>query len=76
MPFKLQPLLLLFLAQGCVGVNIVLSKGLVDHINPFVIMNIRFTLAGVFMLPFLLRSNEIQKWNFHLSSMDWRWTFI
>lgn len=71
MSFKVKPLLLLFLAQGCVGINIVLSKGLVDHINPLIIMTIRFSLASLFMSLLLLRSDEIQKLNFRLSLMDW-----
>lgn len=40
---------ILFLAQLCVGANFVLSKGLISHINPLVILLVRFSVASVFM---------------------------
>ena len=67
---RFKPLLLLFLAQVCVGVNIVFSKGLASHINPFVIMTIRFTVASLFMSLFLIKSGEKRRWNFRLTWMD------
>ncbi|MCX6958168.1 MAG: DMT family transporter [Verrucomicrobiae bacterium] len=67
---RFKPLLLLFLAQVCVGVNIVFSKGLASHINPFIIMTIRFTVASLFMSLFLIKSGEARRWNFRLTWMD------
>ncbi len=68
---RFKPLLFLFLAQLCVGVNIVFSKGLTSHINPFIIMTIRFTVASLFMSLLLIRSGERKRWDFHLSLLDW-----
>ena len=67
---RFKPLLLLFLAQVCVGVNIVFSKGLAGHIDPFIIMSIRFTVATLFMSLFLIKSGERRRWNFRLTWMD------
>ncbi len=68
---RFKPLLFLFLAQVCVGINIVFSKGLTSHINPFIIMTIRFTVASLFMSLLLIKADERKRWNFHLSSLDW-----
>ncbi|MBX9578001.1 MAG: DMT family transporter [Chthoniobacterales bacterium] len=68
---RAKPLLLLLLAQACVGINIVLSKGLVDHINPLIMMTTRFTFAALFMLPLCLQSGETKDWKFHLTKKDW-----
>lgn len=68
---RAKPLLLLLLAQACVGVNIVLSKGLVDHINPLIMMTTRFTFAALFLLPLCLQSGETKHWKFHLTKKDW-----
>lgn len=68
---RFKPLLFLFLAQVCVGTNIVFSKGLTSHINPFIIMAIRFTVASLFMSLLLLKSDERKRWDFHLSWLDW-----
>lgn len=56
----LASLSLLFIAQLCVGINIVLSKGLVEHINPLLLLTVRFTVASVFMAGLVLarRSGE------------------
>ncbi|MBM3857710.1 MAG: DMT family transporter [Verrucomicrobia bacterium] len=70
MPTRFKPLFLLFLAQLCVGVNIV-SKGLTSHIHPFIIMAIRFTVASLFMSLFLIKSGERRRWDFHLTWLDW-----
>ena len=67
---RFKPLLLLFLAQVCVGVNIVFSKGLASHINPFIIMTIRFTVATLFMSLFLIKSGEARRWNFRLTWVE------
>lgn len=45
---------LLFLAQVCVGINIVLSKGLIEHINPLVLLAVRFSIASIFMLGLVI----------------------
>lgn len=66
---RFKPLLFLFLAQFCVGVNIVFSKGLANHINPFIIMTIRFTVASLFMSLLLIKSHEKKRWNFYLTRM-------
>lgn len=49
-----RSLSLLFLAQVCVGINIVLSKGLIEHINPLVLLAVRFSIASVFMFALVL----------------------
>jgi len=69
--YRFKPLFFLFLAQLCVGVNIVFSKGLASHISPLIIMTIRFTVASLFMSLFLIKSNEWKRWNFQLSWLDW-----
>ena len=66
-----KSLLILFLAQTCVGINIVISKGLIDHINPFIILTIRFSLASIFMLLLLIRSKENNKFKLTLTTMEW-----
>lgn len=64
MPKLVRSMLFLFLAQVCVGVNIVLYKGLVSHINPVLIMTIRFSFASIFM--FMLLLFDIDKHHFQL----------
>ena len=68
---RFKPLFFLFLAQVCVGINIVFSKGLTNHINPFIIMTVRFTVASLFMSFLLIKSDERKRWDFHLSWLDW-----
>lgn len=67
----LKSMVWLFLAQACVGVNIVLSKGLVNHINPIVIMTIRFTFASIFMLLLLMKNNDAERFKLGLQRNDW-----
>ena len=64
-------MLLLFLAQVCVGTNIVLSKGLLNHIHPIIILTLRFSLAGIFILLLLIRSKEKDKFKLTLTGTEW-----
>gem|GEM_PF-4708071 len=66
-----KPLIILFLAQACVSINIVLSKNLIGHIDPLIILTIRFTLASIFILFLLLNSKSPNKFNLNLSAFDW-----
>lgn len=65
-----KSLLILFLAQACVGISIVLSKGLIDHINPIIILTIRFSLASIFILLLLIRSKEKNKFKLTLTTKE------
>ena len=66
-----KSMLMLFLAQTCVGLNIVLSKGLIDHINPIIILAIRFSFASIFMFVLLLSSKEDHIFKLTLTRTDW-----
>ena len=62
-------MLFLFLAQVCVGINIVLYKGLISHINPVLIMTVRFIFASLFMSILLFR--DINQHHFR-TSLDYK----
>jgi len=62
-------MLFLFLAQVCVGINIVLYKGLISHINPILIMTVRFIFASLFMSILLFR--DINQHHFR-TSLDYK----
>lgn len=62
-----KSMLILFLAQACVGTGIVVSKGLIDHINPCIILTIRFSFASIFMLLMLISSKENNKFKLTLT---------
>ena len=61
----------LFLAQACVGVNIVVSKGLVDHINPLILLTVRFSIASLFMLLLTYISREKTRFKLTMDINDW-----
>lgn len=44
-----RSLTLLFLAQLCVGFSIVLSKGIVDHHSPLLLLTVRFSVSALIM---------------------------
>jgi drug/metabolite transporter (DMT)-like permease len=66
-----QSIFLLFLAQACVGINIVLSKGLINHINPIIMLTIRFSFASMAMLILLLLSKENNKYHLKFTRKEW-----
>jgi drug/metabolite transporter (DMT)-like permease len=71
MPSVVKSMFILFLAQSCIGMNIVLSKGLIDHINPTIILAIRFSVASIFMSLLLLGSSDPTRFKLNLSKADW-----
>lgn len=62
-------MLLLFLAQTCVGNGIVISKSLINHINPLVILTIRFSFSSLFTLLLVFNSRTSHK--FQLTQKEW-----
>ncbi len=66
----LKSVLLLFTAQACVGVNIVLAKGLINHINPIIVLTVRFTVTSVIILCLSLRTPSLKQF-FSLTCKDW-----
>ena len=68
---RAKPLLLLLLAQACVGMNIVLSKRLINHVDPLIMMTTRFTFAALSMVPLWLQQHERERWYCHLTKTDW-----
>jgi drug/metabolite transporter (DMT)-like permease len=68
-------LTLLILAQTMVGMNIVLSKKLVDAIPILVLINIRFALASIILLPLHwltpARKQSVRAHLLSLNTKDW-----
>ncbi|MGQ3889355.1 DMT family transporter [Legionella sp. CNM-1927-20] len=76
--YYLIGILLLICAQTMVGMNIVLSKKLVDAIPTLVLINIRFALASIILLPLhWLTPARKQRISAHLSNLSTKdWHFI
>ncbi|STX28674.1 transmembrane protein [Legionella beliardensis] len=72
-------LLLLILAQIMVGLNIVLSKKLVNDIPTLLLINIRFALASIILLPLHWLTPAKEKSLVHhlslLNNKDWYFIF-
>ncbi|WP_131781803.1 DMT family transporter [Legionella gresilensis] len=76
--YYLIGILLLISAQTMVGMNIVLSKKLVNTIPTLVLINIRFALASIILLPLhWLTPARKQRISMHLSNLKAKdWYFI
>lgn len=66
-----KAILILFIAQSCVGINIVLSKDLVSHISPLILLIVRFSISSFFISILLVFSNSADKFRLSLSKTDW-----